>query len=1495
MGGGYGVFGHVSDDSDDLRDERSYSSGLQRRKGWRSADSDNDDLVDGIDDADGMGGYDDDAAASWGHRLRRQGSWRMGGHVVADADMDIEDPDAGNTDTSDADRDGVSDVTFGAGGSLTAADAVIPYRPYRQGKSVWFGDDEDAAVGKAGGGGTVSLGRSRGTQPVPLTELRRDVTTSVSNAVLDRARGIVRLADTMLIDPHYQADQRARYAELDAILRGTTSPGSRYRTNVQFDLDTGEVNGGSCTCPAYGRGYGMCKHMAALALAFCDEPQRFAGYKAGAVRPSRAVLSYMERMDQRDAQAKSRRRLAVMQRFGKDGGAPASGRFGRANGGRARSGANTDGYRFADTVAPGEVRLTPILRFIDGVWGVEFKIGAPANGSDYVLKSIPQFVAAIAAGTYESYGQKLAFTHTVDMFDDTSRPLLGFLKSALAIRQAAEQQDRYYGHIAIDRHMTLSKSEVAKLLDSRAGGSVKLVLDTWFAGQPATVPVEDGEPELAMRIMRRDFQVHGPDAGYLLSGMPPIETVVEGGTGAWLLLAPTGAVPGAVSAMMAGSQRISAAGCRFVRCPRRVLPLLGLLDELFAPDSPGQVIAGDDIALFARTLLPQLVGAGLLDAGELPRELVSLQPVDCEPEFYLDRDEHGVQCEVKARYGDAVVPLLPAGPVERNDSVGGMSGGSSGAGAGSADYGVGVVVGRDFDAEHLALDVVREFFTMPDTRMGVLSASLPSATATQTSGRRRGPAAGKRASASGSKASRSVGNAVRSVSGAAVINRDDTTQLVRLFDEGLTALHEVGKVFTTPAFDRLVAPAAPSVKVGLSIKGNLVEISPIADEVPPDEVGSLLASYRRRQQYHQLKDGTLVKLGGAKLDTLDRLARDLDLSEQDLNAGLIELPGSQAFLLDGELPDDGSDVVKDSSFTEYIDDLAIIDPQRYEVPDSLKHVLRPYQAEGFRWLNTLCDKGFGGILADEMGLGKSVQLIALLVSRYQQYRNDQPQTFDAASTDRIDGSGRSGNELATSGDSVRTMDAANQPDSSPSLIVCPASLVYNWAAEFAKFAPDLNAVVVAGSKAERRAAIARAFQSDGPTVLITSYDLLRRDVEDYTATEIAGGGASGSGTGAEPRRFMVMALDEAQYIKNHTTKIAKAVKSVAAEHRFALTGTPIENRLSELWSIFDFLMPGLLGSYKRFRERYELPIANGRAADQTPEEGRAAAQVNPEAARVAHKLQSLVGVFIKRRLKSQVLTDLPDKMETVLTVRLEGEQRKLYAAHEQRLRMQLEHSDQSDFNTSKIRILAELTRLRQICCDPRLLYADAKDQSAKLAAIAELVETCVNEGKKALIFSQFTSFLDLIAERFDAQGLRYYTITGSTPKKRRLELVDQFNADDTPAFLISLKAGNTGLNLTGASVVIHADPWWNAAAQDQATDRAHRIGQTENVNVYQVVAKDTIEERILELQHTKSELARQFTDASLAADDANELGVAGATGTASIATLTKDDLMGLLG
>ena len=532
-------------------------------------------------------------------------------------------------------------------------------------------------------------------------------------------------------------------------------------------------------------------------------------------------------------------------------------------------------------------------------------------------------------------------------------------------------------------------------------------------------------------------------------------------------------------------------------------------------------------------------------------------------------------------------------------------------------------------------------------------------------------------------------------------------------------------------------------------------------------------------------------------------------------------------------------------------------------PAALASVLRPYQAEGFRWLNAVCDKGFGGILADEMGLGKSVQLLSLLLARHKESRAERR----------------------------------------PNLIVCPASLVYNWVAEVAKHTPELRVEAIAGTKPERRAmldgvraaqqdtgvsptresarpASAAAASDDVPDVLVTSYDLLRRDIDDYAGLE-----------------FYCMTLDEAQYIKNAATKVSKAVRSVTAVHRFALTGTPIENRLSELWSIFDFLMPGMLGSYAHFRERFEMPVLSG---DETAQK----------------KLQSFVGPFILRRLKSQVLKDLPDKIENVITVQLQGEQRKLYAALEQQLRSVILRQRPADFNTGKIQILAQLTRLRQVCCDPRLIYENAdghasvlsagvqsaaKDpqqsvkqpvkqskarktvSSAKLDAIIELVDSCRDAGRKMLIFSQFTSYLDLIAQRLRADGVEYDMITGATPKKRRLELVDRFNADATPVFLISLKAGNTGLNLTGACVVVHADPWWNAAAQDQATDRAHRIGQTQDVNVYQIVAKDTIEERILNLQRSKTDLAQRFVDSA-----------SSATGR-SMAALTKDDLLALLG
>jgi SNF2 family DNA or RNA helicase len=490
-----------------------------------------------------------------------------------------------------------------------------------------------------------------------------------------------------------------------------------------------------------------------------------------------------------------------------------------------------------------------------------------------------------------------------------------------------------------------------------------------------------------------------------------------------------------------------------------------------------------------------------------------------------------------------------------------------------------------------------------------------------------------------------------------------------------------------------------------------------------------------------------------------------------------------------------TDEQKDESFRAYVDGFRSVDPKRFEPPASVAAQLRPYQRAGFQWLSALAAMGFGGILADEMGLGKSVQMISFL--------------------------------LANRGRGT-------------SLVVCPSSLVYNWAAEFQKFAPQMDVAPVVGTAPER----ARIRRERGHEVLVTSYDLLRRDIEAYA-----------------PMDFWCEVLDEAQYIKNHETLSARAVKAVTARHRFALTGTPIENRLSELWSIFDYLMPGLLGGYDRFRERYEDPILAGDAD-------------------CANRLRAAIGPFVLRRLKRDVLSDLPDKLEQVVYAQLSGDQRKLYSAHEQALRLSLASQSDQEFTRGKLQVLAELMRLRQLCCDPRLVYDGYDGPSAKLDTIFSLVERVVDAQAKVLVFSQFTSYLDLIAQRLDASGIAHFVLTGSTPKRRRIQLVDAFNQDDTPVFLISLKAGGTGLNLTGASVVVHADPWWNAAAQNQATDRAHRIGQTREVTVYKVIARDTVEDRILALQEAKSELANQ---------------VVGEGGGASLSSLRKEDLVDLLG
>lgn len=614
--------------------------------------------------------------------------------------------------------------------------------------------------------------------------------------------------------------------------------------------------------------------------------------------------------------------------------------------------------------------------------------------------------------------------------------------------------------------------------------------------------------------------------------------------------------------------------------------------------------------------------------------------------------------------------------------------------------------------------------------------------------------------------------------------------LGRLLFSGLIQMREIGEVRSTSAFDRLISPSQPNIQWHAHVDSDLLQLEVSADDLPLSELHALLSSYRKRKHYHRLRDGSLMDISELDLSESASLVDELGISASELARGNVNMPSYKAFLLNAMLAEED----KDPSFEQWIDDFEHIDPERYKAPSELASVLRPYQLKGFQWLSALADMGFGGILADEMGLGKTVQMIGFLLTRRGQGR---------------------------------------------SLVVCPASLVYNWQEEFAKFAPQLDIAVVAGTAAQRRSQRDEAAHE----VLITSYDLLRRDIQAYV-----------------DETFSCVILDEAQYVKNHQTLAAHAVKELHARHRFALTGTPIENRLSELWSIFDFLMPGLLGSYQRFRERYEQPIAAGDDM-------------------LASRLQAAVGPFILRRLKRKVLVDLPEKLETTVVAHMEKEQRTLYHAHEQALRLSLEKQSDAQWNKGKVQVLAELMRLRQLCCDPRLAYEDYTGPSCKIDMIWDLVSSSKDAGSKVLIFSQFTSYLQLVAHKLSQEGVAFFTLTGSTPKEERMRLVREFNRDDTPVFLISLRAGGTGLNLVGAQVVIHADPWWNVAVENQATDRAHRIGQKSDVSVYKIICKDTIEERIVKLQEKKADLA-----------DA----VVGTGGGSGLGSLAREDLINLL-
>lgn len=613
-------------------------------------------------------------------------------------------------------------------------------------------------------------------------------------------------------------------------------------------------------------------------------------------------------------------------------------------------------------------------------------------------------------------------------------------------------------------------------------------------------------------------------------------------------------------------------------------------------------------------------------------------------------------------------------------------------------------------------------------------------------------------------------------------------------------MEEIGELFISDKLKSVSIKKASSIQAGVSLQGDLLKLTVHSDDFSDAQLTELLTKYSTKKKYFRLTDGTFISVDGENFENLSNIAKTLALSGHGIHDGEALIPKYRAVYLDTELSDTADvKITRSKDFRALIRNMKLFSDNEFDAPVSIQNLLKQYQKAGFRWLKTLYKNGFGGILADEMGLGKTIQTIAFLLSEYE------------------------------------------EGEKRGSIIVCPASLVYNWKNEFERFAPSLTTFVVAGKQEERAEIL-----SDLPdnAIIITSYDLLRRDIDIY-----------------RERRFAFQIIDEAQYIKNSNTLSSKTVKQINAGFRLALTGTPIENRLSELWSIFDYLMPGFLHSYKQFKEEYEIPI------------------VQMKDKNTLSRLQRIIHPFVLRRLKSEVLKDLPDKIEESVMTQLLPEQKELYVANWKRIKENIGKKTKAQIKKEGLQILAELMKLRELCCDPRLLYDNYGGGSAKLELCLEMIQKGIAGGHKILVFSQFTSMLEMLENKLKEENIDFYSLIGQTPKEKRTQLVSDFNNGDVPVFCISLKAGGTGLNLTSADIVIHFDPWWNVAVQNQATDRAHRIGQKKIVTVYKLIAKGTIEENIMNLQEKKKELAGELLSG---AEFTNE-------------ALTKEDLLELLG
>jgi len=588
-------------------------------------------------------------------------------------------------------------------------------------------------------------------------------------------------------------------------------------------------------------------------------------------------------------------------------------------------------------------------------------------------------------------------------------------------------------------------------------------------------------------------------------------------------------------------------------------------------------------------------------------------------------------------------------------------------------------------------------------------------------------------------------------------------------------LARMGEVYYSSDVKHLFSTKAPKIRPSVrSLAGNLLEIRMDMEGIDEKTAEEILRAIKEKKKYFRLKDGSFLSLEGDEVKGVEKLLEDVP--KEDIKQNSVNLSKYSFLGLVEKLKSEDSLPIEGlAEFEKVLDKIVNSKNQRIELPKSLAGVLREYQVTGFKWMKVLAQSGLGGILADDMGLGKTLQAIAFLLSAKEE--GVMPRT---------------------------------------SLVVAPSTLIYNWENEISRFAPELEVLVVAGTALERRRKIKRLGEYD---VVITSYPLLRNDVDFYVKHE-----------------FYALMLDEAQHIKNFESLNAKSVKRINSRVRFALTGTPMENSPAELWSIFDFIMPGYLFSYKKFNEVYQKPILEG---DE----------------KALEELRNLISPFVLRRTKKDVLKELPEKIETTLKVEMTPQQKKLYLSYLMKIKGEIEERiEREGFEKTRMHIFSGLLRLRQICCHPGLYMENYRGKSGKIELLEELLSELVESGHRVLVFSQFTSMLSIIRDSLDKLKIDYAYLDGSTGVSERKRIVDDFNSGKGQVFLLSLKAGGVGLNLTSADTVIHFDPWWNPAVEEQAADRAYRMGQENNVQVFRLITRGTIEEKIDELQKRKKDL-----------------------------------------